>query len=58
MSQLSKVGEAVLLISSEVEEIIGVAHRTLVMSRGQIVAELKGSQITKNAIMEAAFKQD
>jgi len=58
ISQLSKVGEAVLLISSEVEEIIGVAHRTLVMSRGQIVAELKGSQITKNAIMEAAFKQD
>ena len=58
ISQLSKVGEAVLLISSEVEEIIGVAHRALVMSRGQIVVELKGSQITKNAIMEAAFKQE
>ena len=58
ISQLSKVGEAVLLISSEVEEIIGVAHRTLVMSRGKVVAELKGSQITKSAIMEAAFKQD
>ena len=58
ISQLSKVGEAVLLISSEVEEIIGLAHRTLVMSRGKVVAELKGSQITKSAIMEAAFKQD
>ena len=58
ISQLSKVGEAVLLISSEVEEIIGVAHRTLVMSRGKIVAELKGDQITKSAIMEAAFNQD
>ncbi len=58
ISQLSKVGEAVLLISSEVEEIIGVAHRTLVMSRGKVVAELKGDQITKSAIMEAAFNQD
>jgi ABC-type sugar transport system ATPase subunit len=28
------------------------------MSRGKVVAELKGSQITKSAIMEAAFKQD
>ncbi|MDC0197526.1 sugar ABC transporter ATP-binding protein [Candidatus Thioglobus sp.] len=58
ISQLSKVGEAVLLISSEVEEIIGMAHRTLVMSRGKVVAELKGNQITKSAIMEAAFEQD
>ena len=40
------------------EEIIGVAHRTFVMSRGKIVAELKGDQITKSAIMEAAFNQD
>lgn len=57
ISQLSKVGEAVIIISSEVEEIIGVAHRTLVMSRGKIVAELSGDEITKTAIMEAAFKE-
>lgn len=57
ISQLSKVGEAVLLISSEVEEIIGIAHRTLVMSQGKIVAELSGSELKKSAIMEAAFKQ-
>ena len=35
-----------------------MAHRTLVMSRGKVVAELKGNQITKSAIMEAAFEQD
>ena len=57
ISQLSKVGEAVLLISSEVEEIIGIAHRTLVMSHGKVVAELSGSELKKSAIMEAAFKQ-
>jgi simple sugar transport system ATP-binding protein/ribose transport system ATP-binding protein len=57
ISQLSKVGEAVLLISSEVEEIIGIAHRTLVMSQGKVVAELSGSELKKSAIMEAAFKQ-
>ena len=54
---MSKVGEAVLLISSEVEEIIGIAHRTLVMSHGKVVAELSGSELKKSAIMEAAFKQ-
>ena len=57
ISQLSKVGEAVLLISSEVEEIIGIAHRTLVMSKGKVVAELSGSELKKSTIMEAAFKQ-
>ena len=32
----------ILLISSELEEILGLAHRVLVMRRGRIVAELAG----------------
>ena len=34
---------AVLLISNEVEEILGLAHRVLVMRAGRIVAELAGA---------------
>ena len=44
-----------LLISSELEEVIGLSHRVLVMHRGRIVAELEGDGITEAAILGAAF---
>ena len=34
----------ILLISSELEEILGLAHRVLVMRRGALVAELEGDE--------------
>jgi ABC-type sugar transport system ATPase subunit len=37
------------------EEILGLAHRVLVMSRGEVVRELEGEDITEPAVMEAAF---
>ena len=37
----------VLLISSEIEEILGLSHRVLVMRRGQIVAEFGADGSTK-----------
>ena len=52
---LAAEGMAVLLISSDVEEIIGLAHRVLVMRAGRIVAELAGDDITEAAILGAAF---
>ncbi|MCF6322385.1 MAG: sugar ABC transporter ATP-binding protein [Rhizobiaceae bacterium] len=55
IADMASKGEAVLLISSEIEEILGMCHRALVMSRGQIVAELSGRQLTKKAVMKAAF---
>jgi ribose transport system ATP-binding protein len=54
---LAKEGMGVLLISSEVEEILGLAHRVLVMSRAQIVAELQGEAMTESAILAAAFSE-
>jgi len=52
---LAERGEAVLLISSEIEEILGLCHRVLVMARGRIVAELPREEMTQEAIMHAAF---
>ena len=46
---------AVLLISNEVEEILGLAHRVLVMRAGRLVAELAGADMTEEAIVSAAF---
>ena len=53
--ELAANGVAILLISNEVEEILGLAHRVLVMRAGRIVAELTGDQMTEEAIMAAAF---
>ena len=46
-----------LLISSEIEEILGLTHRVLVMRRGRIVAELSGDEMTESAILAAAFSE-
>lgn len=50
---LVQEGVAVLLISSELEEILGMADRVLVMHRGRIAAEL-GHDTTAEAIMRLA----
>jgi rhamnose transport system ATP-binding protein len=55
LTALAGEGLGILLISSELEEILGLAHRTLVMRRGRIVAELQGDGMTENAILAAAF---
>jgi ribose transport system ATP-binding protein len=39
-------GRSVLLISSDFEEVVGVAHRALIVSRGRVVAELGRDRIS------------
>ena len=53
--RLASDGMAILLISNEVEEILGLAHRVLVMRAGRLVAELTGPDMTEEAIVGAAF---
>jgi ribose transport system ATP-binding protein len=55
LASLAADGMAILLISNEVEEILGLAHRVLVMRGGRIVAELSGEEMTEEAIVGAAF---
>jgi ABC-type sugar transport system ATPase subunit len=55
LASLTENGLSVLLISSDVEEILGLAHRVLVMRAGRIVAELTGDEATEAAIIGAAF---
>jgi ABC-type multidrug transport system ATPase subunit len=45
----------VLLISSELEEVMGLAHRVLVVRNGRIVAEHAGEEANEEAIMRSAF---
>jgi rhamnose transport system ATP-binding protein len=52
---LASSGMGVLLISSEIEEILGLAHRVLVMRRGLIVAEFLENELDEEQILRAAF---
>ena len=42
------------MISSEIEEVLGLAHRTIVMRRGAVVREFRADP-PLNDVMEAAF---
>ncbi|MGH7733464.1 MAG: ATP-binding cassette domain-containing protein, partial [Gemmatimonadales bacterium] len=55
LTSLAAEGMGVLLISSDVEEILGLAHRVLVMPSGRIAAELGTGEITEEAVLGAAF---
>jgi rhamnose transport system ATP-binding protein len=55
LTSLAAEGLGVLLISSDAEEILGLAHRVLVMRAGRIAAELRGEAMTEAAILGAAF---
>ena len=55
LAALAADGLGVLLISSELEEVLGLAHRVLVMRAGRIVGELRGEQMTESAVLGAAF---
>ena len=52
---LAEEGLGVVLISSELEEVIGLAHRVLVVREGRIVKELIGDAIEEEAVLQAAF---
>jgi simple sugar transport system ATP-binding protein/ribose transport system ATP-binding protein len=52
---LAARGVAILIISDEIEEILGLAHRVLVMRAGRIVAELSGPEMTEEAVLTASF---
>jgi ABC-type sugar transport system ATPase subunit len=55
LAALTASGVGVLVISSDIEEVLGLAHRVLVMRAGQVTAELAGDTATEAAILSAAF---
>jgi len=55
LHRLAAEGMAVLLISSEHEEVLGLAHRILVLRGGRIVASFDGHTMSGDAVLHAAF---
>jgi ABC-type sugar transport system ATPase subunit len=55
LASLAAEGMSILLISSEVEEVLGLSDRVLVMRQGAVVDELEGDRMTADVVMRAAF---
>jgi len=55
MKDLREKGISILIISSDVDELLMVCDRILVMFDGRIVAEFKGNKILKESIVGAAM---
>jgi len=54
MSDLARQGVAVIMISSDLPEVINMSDRVLVMAQGRIAGELCGDEITQESVMEYA----
>jgi ribose transport system ATP-binding protein len=54
IADLARSGMAVVVVSSDLEEVIGLAHRVLVLSRGQQKGILDSAEATNVAIMHLA----
>ena len=57
MSSLAADGVAVVMVSSELPEVLGMADRVLVMREGRIVAEIPRAEATEESVMFAAMGQ-
>jgi ribose transport system ATP-binding protein len=58
MAGLVKEGAAILMISSELSEVIGMSDRIYVMREGRIVTELSHAEATQERIIEYAMGAD
>ena len=57
MDRLALQGTAILFVSSELEEILGMSDRALVMHDGKISGELRRDRLSEEAIMHLATGQ-
>lgn len=54
MIELAKQGKAIVMISSEMSELLGMSDRILVMCNGRLTGELSGEEATQEKIMHFA----
>jgi ribose transport system ATP-binding protein len=54
IAALAAEGKSIIVISSEMQEVIGLSHRVVVMRQGRIAGVLEGAEITEGEIMRYA----
>lgn len=56
LNELKTNGAAVVVISSDLQEVLGIADRVVVMANGKITADIKNSNLTQEHIMQYALR--
>ncbi|MBR5049459.1 MAG: sugar ABC transporter ATP-binding protein, partial [Erysipelotrichaceae bacterium] len=56
IGRLAKEGKTVIMVSSEMPELIGVCDRIMVMCEGQITGFVEGEDMNQEKIMELSTK--
>jgi ABC-type sugar transport system ATPase subunit/ribose/xylose/arabinose/galactoside ABC-type transport system permease subunit len=54
IASLARQGMAIILISSELPELLGMCHRIIVLREGRVTAEYSGEEATQELVMHAA----
>jgi ABC-type sugar transport system ATPase subunit len=57
MNRLTAEGKAILMVSSELPEVLGMSDRILVLCRGRLTAELDAAGATPERVLAAALGQ-
>ena len=55
IAEFADGGRAVVVISSDLPELVGLSDRVLVMRRGHFVRELSGAELDERAVLLAAI---
>ena len=58
LNALAAQGRAIVMISSELPEILRMSHRVLVMCEGRITGELDAAEATQENIMQLATRRE
>jgi ABC-type sugar transport system ATPase subunit len=53
--EMAAAGAAILAVSSEIDEVLGISHRIIVMRDGRIAGELSAATATDEQLMALAF---
>ena len=58
LNALAEQGKAIIVISSELPEVLLLSHRILVMCEGRITGEVRGDLATQEGLMQLATQRD
>ena len=58
INDLAEQGKAIVMISSELPEIMRMSHRIIVMCEGRITGELSAVDATQEAVMQLATQRE
>lgn len=58
INELARSGKAIIMISSELPEILRMSHRIIVMCEGRVTGELAASEATQEKVMKLATQRE